>query len=77
MFQANLAPIQFFGLPFPFCDNAFIMHFPVPLGLVGNAVDEEEHTSFPDGHQVMVPARHRREELCFLSGGITAPVIVR
>jgi hypothetical protein len=77
MFKTNLAPIQSFGLLFPFRDNLFVVYLSVPLGLVGNAVDKEEYASLPNGHEPMVPACHRREELCLFEHCIMTPVIIR
>jgi hypothetical protein len=62
---------------FPFRNDLPVVHFCVPIGLIGDAIDEEEHASFPDRHQIMVPAGYCRQKLRHPDVSIRTPVIIR
>ena len=60
----------------PFRNDAFIIHFLLPVRLVRDLVHEEKHAPLSDGENSMVPVHDCRQTLCNVVL-VGTPVIVR
>lgn len=71
-----MAPMHCRDFFFPSCSDVGVVHFALPIGLVGDVIHEEQHALLANRHYVVIPVHNGRKVLC-VTILIATPVIVR